>query len=162
VSIGRGQFWGAYQEAIADPTCFLCPLGFQEFRFFPYSVQRLSRFDRAVPLSFRNHPIPAGKSQDASFRVPPRDGWTAPREPPPAPWRGPDYPCHEESAGESRHTLAHVDQWEASGCGGSARFSTYPGRTAPDARSRTQTPPRSLFHWKGGASPVRPGTASAG
>lgn len=145
------------QQPLLDATSSFLPLGFQKGEIFPYFVEHLSCFDEAAPLSSRNHQVPARKGQDASVsHAPPKAGSTTPQEQPAEPWRAPDLRYREECARESRHILSHAGWLDASG---NVNFYSAAGPAA--ARSRRRTPRKSPFHWRGGAWPAPPETASA-
>ena len=149
----------AGQQPLLDATSSFLPRGFPESEFFAHFVEPPACRDEAAQLFFRNHQVPARKGQDASAsHAPPNVGSTTPQEQPGEPWRAPDHRYREECARESRYILSHTGLLDANG---NVNFCWTERPTAADARSRGRKLRKSPFHWRGGASPALPGTASA-
>jgi hypothetical protein len=150
---------GDGQKAFLDATSSFLPFGFQKGELFPHFVEHLSCSDEAAPLFFQNHQVASGKCRDAPVSYgPPKAGSTTPLKPPEEPWHSPDRRYREECARASRHILAQLAWLDARG---NVNFCMSDRSTVADWRSRRKTPPKSLFHWRVGAWPAPPGTASA-
>ena len=138
---------GAPQQPLLDATSSCLPLGPQKADFFPWYGEDLSCFDGAASVSLRNYQVPARRTWS-----------TTPRERPGEPWPGPDHRYCGEFLRGFQHIPSHVDWLDARG---RANFWKVPQPEVADVRSKRRKPRRSPFHWKGGAWPALPETASA-
>jgi len=134
------------------------PLGLLKAELFPHVVEYLSGLDEAASLSFRNHQFLARQGQDPSVSHAPPKGTTMPQEHPGEPWHAPDHGDCEECLKGPRHILSQAEWLDATGLVNSFEIARPP---VANARSRRQKPRQSPFHWRDGAWPVLPGTASA-
>ena len=150
---------GAPQQPVLDANSSFPPTGFQKGELSPHFVEHYWCFDEAASLSFRNHRVPIRKGQAASVsHALPGAGSTTPQEHPGEPWRAPDHRDCEECLEGSRHTLSQLDWLDASGRANSWKAAQ---AAVADARSRRRRPRQLPFHWRGGAWPALPETASA-